>query len=124
MPFGSIVRSIANLALWRGAKPNALQAGRVDVSVGAVASGQIGIRRIQRGYLNYGSTVLSGGTFTLTLATALVDYTKALVFLRGSSVYRYTAEATGPTTVTMTNRTDDSQSSGGNYFEWEVVEFF
>ena len=119
-----LFRSIVNLRRWRGAKPNALQAGRVDVSVEAVASGQIGIRSVQRGYAAV--NLPGSGTFTITLGTALVDYRKAIVLRHGHSGWlaNSTALATGPTTVTVTNYSGYSIGSGNGASEWEVVEFF
>ena len=120
MPFGSIFRSIANLTHWRGAEPNALIGGRVDVSVGAVAAGQIGIKSIQRGYSSVSPT--AGATHTITLPTAVVvNKTFLIIQKRTPQDFDLKAEVTGVTTITVTN--SDTVSVNWDA-EWQVVEFY
>ena len=143
MPFGSIVRSIANLRRWRGETPKVLQAGRVDAHVGSVAAGLVGIKSIQRGF---SSVAVSRNTATVTLPNAvtpsksfvviismlqgedsaiglsnaeritLAREVRASVYLNIAAMARRSFEITGATTMTI------SGQNGSVNFEWQVVE--
>ena len=119
MPFGSIVRSIANIRLWRGATPKVLQGGRVDVHVGAVAAGAIGPKRIQRGYTTIFS-IAAGGTGAITLPNSVTPSKCVLIPFFYGGRGNFTLAFTGNTTLTATNRHTSTQTIR---FEWQVLEF-
>ena len=122
MPFGSIVRSIANLRRWRGAEVNALVNGLVDARAAEAASNVIGlVKSIQRGY----SDILvsgNGGTATVTLPNAVTpEKTAVIEDTAGGFFGVLTYEITGPTTITVTN----TNSNAGHWkIEWQAVEFY
>ena len=88
MPFGSIVRSIANLRLWRGAKPNELVAGRVDVSLGAAVAGLTGVKSCQMGmehmYKTAYTNVVINQESTVTINAVTVNKSIVLVTMSGA----------------------------------------
>ena len=121
-----LTRSILNLGRWRGTKPNALVAGRVDARMGALQSGVLGVKSIQTG-----TSSLSAGanaTVTITLSTAIVAARSFVVFhAAGNPNY----QNSGPDTFFVMTLTANSisvvnQTSGTKTFRvrWQVVELY
>ena len=120
MPVGSIFRSISNLRRWRGAEVNALNSGRVPVSIGSMKSGVMGVKSRQVGF---SSLTLSGnGTSTINLPTT-VNTAKSIFSrqLGGSTGYDNHTYTLNASSISITN----SGSRGRTVrIEWQVVEWY
>ena len=117
-----IFRNVLNLGRWRGAQPNALVNGRVDVRVGAAADVS-GIKSIQYGIFDVLSNVASGGTATITINAVNMSKSILIFVAMGFSVstWTHTARLTSSTGITVTKNRPDT-STRPTY--WTVLEFY
>ena len=130
MPFGSIVRSIANLSLWRGALVNALVDKRVDAYVGSAGGGLLKtIKRVQAGYSSL--TVTIGVTSEVVLPIAVTPSKCVVVFqwvrLPNEGALAWSIGVTEATKLTFAATYTPGSSGGSTSIvrcEWQVVEFY
>ena len=142
MPFGSIVRSIANLRLWRGSQPNALVAGRIDVSLGAAVAGLTGVKSCQMGMehmykyeASHQSLINQESTITINAVTvnkSIVLVTMTGAGNTGSANYTY-IDAEGWLSGATSLMLRCSQRAGSTFtagrfvrgdIYWTVVEYY
>ena len=113
----ALFRSFLNLGRWRGAQPNALVNGLVDVRIGAAVEGLVGIRSIQHGLLSDIPGTI-GDTATVTVDSVDLDKT-ILIAHYNARPYYATARLTNSTTITATSRSTISSD-----MIWLLLEFY